>query len=466
MQRIKWFGLGTIPIFVLLGAFLLWGPAGMAEEGEHSDRSTTALLFVAAMGGHEGMTVDQAIEILDKHWDPAFLPFFIEAYRFTNSRQAERKLRRLLEKHTKKGVGRDLDSVSQFVWSQPARNTPDYAVFKQFVHRGIDPAFERYFNPDRQFDIRLDEISWGGVVQDGIPPLRNPAMITADEASYLRNSHVVFGIEVDGKARAYPKRILAWHEMFVDTIAGIDLAGVYCTLCGTVIIYETEFAGIAHELGTSGFLYRSNKLMYDRATQSLWSTMEGVPVVGPLAGQGIELRTRSVVTTTWGEWKKRHPDTLVLSRETGHQRDYGEGVAYRDYFATDQLMFETPFEDKRLKNKAEILALRYLDPAKTPVAIAADFLKRNPIYEAEFGGRPMVILTDDSGANRVYERPRGLSFVEWDRGNTAVDSTDREWQLTESALIAADGRELERLSAHRAFWFGWHSAFPDTELIK
>ena len=82
--------------------------------------------------------------------------------------------------------------------------------------------------------------------------------------------------------------------------------------------------------------------MYDQATQSLWSTLLGEPVIGPLVGQCIELKWRSVVTTTWGEWRRRHPDTKVLSLDTGFDRDYGEGVAYQEYFATDQLMFKSP----------------------------------------------------------------------------------------------------------------------------
>ena len=113
---------------------------------------------------------------------------------------------------------------------------------------------------------------WGGVKQDGIPPLRQPNMVSAAEADYLQNDNVVFGIAINGDARAYPKRILAWHEMFIDNIGGIDFAGVYCTLCGAVILYKTRHEGIEHKLGTSGFLYRSNKLMYDQDTQSLWNT--------------------------------------------------------------------------------------------------------------------------------------------------------------------------------------------------
>ena len=196
---------------------------------------------------------------------------------------------------------KNFDRFNQYVWSQELTNRRDYAYFKQLLQRGIDPAFEAYFTPDRRFDIRLDEVTWGGVKQDGIPPLRQPAMIAAADADYLAGTDVIFGIEINGEARAYPKRILAWHEMFVDTIAGVPLIGVYCTLCGTVILYETSVGGTDYDLGTSGFLYRSNKLMYDRATQSLWSIMAGKPVIGPLADHGIELPIRSIVTTSWSE---------------------------------------------------------------------------------------------------------------------------------------------------------------------
>ncbi len=183
----------------------------------------------------------------------------------------------------------------------------------------------------------------------------------------------MFGIEIEGDRRAYPKRILAWHELFRDVVGGVPVHGVYCTLCGTMILYKSEAGGRRHRLGTSGFLYRSNKLMYDADTESLWSTIHGAPVLGPRAAAGFRLEALSVVTTTWGAWRDRHPDTRVLSLDTGHRRDYREGAAYREYFATDELMFSVPFSDTRLRNKDEVLALRFGDSA-APTAIAVRFL--------------------------------------------------------------------------------------------
>lgn len=359
----------------------------------------------------------------------------------------------------------DLNAHYEWVWAREPGDFPDYAEFKAALYEQVDPRFREYFGKGRKATIRLDEIRWGGVWRDGIPPLKNPKMIPAKQATYLADGDIVFGVAIDGDVRAYPKRILAWHEMVKDRIAGRELVGVYCTLCGSMILYDATVNGVHHELGTSGFLYRSNKLMYDHATKSLWSTMGGEPVLGPLVGKGIELQTLRVVTTTWGEWRKRHPGTTVLSLDTGHQRDYSEGAAYRDYFATDQLMFGVPKLDTRLPNKAEVLALRTSGKPGEQLAIAAGFLAANRVYHDRLGGQAFVVLTDASGANRVYES-RNLRFVTWDGDAKALDAAGRTWQVTEDNLLGPGGAALRRLPAHRAFWFGWYAAYPATRLVK
>jgi hypothetical protein len=205
--------------------------------------------------------------------------------------------------------------------------------------------------------------------------------------------------------------------------------------------------------------------MYDHATKSLWSTLTASPVVGPLVGKGILLEPLYVVTTTWKEWRTRHANTLVLSLDTGHERDYSEGAAYRDYFATDRLMFTVPKRDERLPNKAEVLALRLPQVPGESLAIAADFLSTRPVYHARIGNVNMVVFTDASGANRVYES-RDVTFASWDNAKAVRDGRGNTWQLDESRLTGPNGETLRRLPAHRAFWFGWHAAFPDTRLVK
>jgi len=423
-------------------------------------------IFTRLVNAFDSTTINSLLEEIETNWSDEYIPSIIEINTYFGSSYKGKKLSKLLARKTGQKFGYRTNDWYQWLWNEPENVTPDYANFKAVLYKGIDPRFERYFY-DRQPSarIRLDEIRWGGVLQDGIPPLRNPEMIPAKEASYLRGSHVVFGIEINGDARAYPKRILAWHEMFVDTVGGVDIAGVYCTLCGTVIPYKTEFNGVKHTLGTSGFLYRSNKLMYDAETQSLWNTIKGEPVLGPLVDKGIALEHLSVVTTTWREWKRRHPETTVLSLNTGHKRDYGEGVAYNDYFSTDRLMFNTPFQDDRLKNKQEVLALRFPASPKEQLAIDTKFLNKNPLYKDQIGQQKLLILTDKTGANRVYD-PQQIDFISYDRDSTVIDSGGNQWELTESGLTSGHHETIERLPYHRAFWFGWHATFPETRLVK
>ncbi|MEO1405226.1 MAG: DUF3179 domain-containing protein [Pseudomonadota bacterium] len=410
--------------------------------------------------------IQEIFDEMNASWDPAYIPFLLELSRFSASAETERLAYQTLRRQSGEDFGRNGNDWYHWWWNQPATQTIDYGNFKAELYRNIDPRFETYFEGRQNTAlIRLDEVRWGGVLQDGIPPLRSPDMIVADKADYLDDENIVFGIEINGDARAYPKRILAWHEMFVDTVGGEEIAGVYCTLCGTVIPYKTKFEGTNHALGTSGFLYRSNKLMYDAATQSLWNTLTGEPVIGPLVGENIRLEHLSVVTTTWGEWRRRHPDTQVLSLNTGHRRDYGEGVAYQDYFSTDRLMFNTPFRDDRLENKQEVLALRFAGAPNQQLAIDTDFLQSNPIYYDWVGVQRLIVLTDLTGANRVYD-PDDVTFVSYDGDSALIDDNGQRWTLSESQIVSDAGDALKRLPYHRAFWFGWRAAFPETRLVK
>ncbi len=379
-----------------------------------------------------------------------------------------RRLMRFVQEQTDQRFRDEVDQLQHWIWEQPYDPHPDYALFKGEWYAAVDTRFRRFFPRGVAATIRLDEIDWGGVVVNGIPPLRYPRTLPAAAADYLDDDHVVFGIAVNGEARAYPKRILAWHEMALDRLGGVELTIVYCTLCGTVIPYESVVDGRHVTIGTSGFLYRSNKLMFDEETRSLWNTFEGVPVVGPLVGSGLRLRHRAVVTTTWAEWRRRHPETTVLSLETGHRRDYSEGAAYRDYFATDRLMFQVPAIDRRLRNKDEVVVMVLADAAgaRQPLAIAAAFLRNNRVYQTEHAGRRLVVITSARGANRVY----AAGAERFDRlldGDRVADTAGRVWRVTEDALVAADdpGQRRPRVAAQRAFWFGWYSQFPDTALV-
>ena len=177
-----------------------------------------------------------------------------------------------------------------------------------------------------------------------------------------------------------------------------------------------------------------------------------------------------MVTTTWGEWRARHPETTVLSLETEHQRDYSEGAAYRDYFSTDQLMFQVQAQDDRLDNKDEVVVMLFDDPAggdRHPVAISVDFLDDRPVFQSEVADQPFVVVTSPDGANCVY-RTSGQRFARRLDDFRVVDADGRVWRVTEDELVAVgdDGARLARLPANRAFWFGWYAKFPQTELFK
>ena len=164
-----------------------------------------------------------------------------------------------------------------------------------------------------------------------------------------------------------------------------------------------------------------------------------------------------------------HPGTTVLSLETGHERDYSEGSAYREYFATDRLMFQVPQRDDRLANKDEVLVM-LLDTAaggRQPVAIAADYLARHRLYETVQAGHGLVVVTSREGANRVFDAS-GVRFARAASDTRIVDTAGGGWTVTADALVAdaEPARRLPRVAAQRAFWFGWYAQYPETVLIR
>lgn len=366
-----------------------------------------------------------AMATLTRLWRNSYAIMLLETLNLLAADNPARdRLLRFLQLRTGQSFALDLKAWHRWLWALPYDPHPHYSIFKGILYSSLDPRFQSFFPPDRLTParVRLDQVEWGGVVVNGIPPLVQPKHIPAAQASYLKDSHIIFGLTRNGHSRAYPKRILAWHEMANDTLAGQSICLVYCTLCGTVIPYLSG----RHTFGTSGLLYESSKLMFDEATHSLWSTLQGQPVIGPLANSGIQLDFLNVVTTTWGEWRALHPDTTVLSLDTGHQRDYSEGAAYRSYFATHDLMFQVSREDKRLRRKDEVLAIRIAQAP--PLAISMAFLRKHPQFETTHAGHTLAVTTT----------PGGIT------------------QLT------LDGQPFP---AHRSFWFAWYTQFPTTTLI-
>ena len=273
-----------------------------------------------------------------------------------------------------------------------------FALFQSALFGEIDPEFKRFLYLDVAYEIRLEEIVWGGVGKDGIPALNSPRFLPADAGNYLNDDDLVFGVKINGDARAYPYRIMDWHEMANDTVGGVSVALAYCTLCGSAILYRTDRENQSPFIfGSSGFLYRSNKLMYDQQTHSLWNQFTGRPVVGELTGSGIELEVLPVATTTWADWRARHPDTRVLDVETGYERQYKPGEPYGSYFASPRLMFPANSENDQLKVKDEVFGLLHQWCRKS---LAARQLSRRQSHQRSDRG-------DTAGGDRRSAKSHG-----------------------------------------------------------
>jgi len=290
----------------------------------------------------------------------------------------------------------------------------------------------------------------GGPGKDGIPSIDRPKFWSAEQAqAFLRPDDRVIGLYRAGVARAYPQRILAWHEIVNDVISDQPVSITYCPLTGTALGFrrgDTEF-------GVSGRLLNSNLVMYDRATDSEYSQVLGAGISGPMAGQGLdELR---VVFTDWAGWHARHPGTQVLSTDTGrlrnYQRDpYGSYNPRGGYYASGSgRMFPVLHESDRYPDKREILGFRDRHGA---VAVDLDTLRDHRVIERELNGESYVIIHDpvlDTGW--VY------------RGDAEIDPA--------AVTLGPGGPEFpgrERLrpvNAFRAMWFAWAAFYPDTQVI-
>jgi Protein of unknown function (DUF3179) len=343
---------------------------------------------------------------------------------------------------------------------------PSFAAYLRDLYLRIDPNFDGFLQPEYlqrdRMGIRVEEIAWGGVVKDGIPSLDNPNMIAARAAEYMRDDDLVFGVSINGDVRAYPLRIMGWHEMFNDVIGGVPVALAYCTLCGSGILYETKVAGRAKPFvfGSSGFLYRSNKLMFDRQTNSLWNQFTGAPVVGKLASSGIVLEQRPVVIARWVDWRASNPATTILSLQTGHRRNYGSGVVYQEYFASDDLMFPALSGQSRQAQKDYVFGIRQFGAAK---AWPLDVFAQKPVINDSVGDLAVVIIGDTASRSaRAYERG-DLTFRAKDGGLITGDGAI--WVVTEEALTTADGRSLPRVAGSVSYLFAWDNYLGDAGQI-
>jgi len=440
-------------------AALLWLPTtpGLAQSFDPETIDHSVLNHALDLLSPEPEHRLNALRWMQARGKPDVVPALIQMRRFIRS---EPMLDSLLRQLT---GAEDVDGWHGWILWQEAHPeiTPfaGFEIFKATAYRMIDPDFGVFLKPGVAHEIRLEEIVWGGVVKDGIPALTNPDLLPASEADYLTDDELVFGVKINGDARAYPLRIMDWHEMFNDVIGGVPVSLAYCTLCGSGILFETTAAaqGDAFVFGSSGFLYRSNKLMYDQRTYSLWNQFTGRPVVGPLTASGIELKTRPVAITSWAAWRAANPETKVLSLETGHLRDYSPGAPYGDYFASPELMFPALVDNTALKAKDYVFALR---SSGTEKAWPLSRFAGGKVINDTAGIIDLVLIGDQATRSvRAYRRD-GRRF-EKGKNLAILNSEGENWRVTEEALIGPEGATLARLPGHIAYWFAWSGYLGD-----
>jgi hypothetical protein len=324
-----------------------------------------------------------------------------------------------------------------------------------------------------------DEVTSGGPPPDGIPSIDDPVFIAAADVDFLADNEAVLALELDGDARAYPVQILMWHEIVNDTVAGEPVTVTYCPLCNTAVVVQRTVDDRVLDFGTSGLLYQSALVMYDRQTESLWSHFTGEAIAGVLTGTVLE--RLPVATVAWGDWLDANPDGLVLSLETGESRSYGVNpyVGYDDVDATP-FLFDGEVDD-RLPAMERVVGFGL---GHEPVAVRHELLLDAGVIEVTLDGEAVVVFAQpgtasaldtgdivggrDVGSTGVFRATHDGEILGFERtgGGFVDDRTGSRWDIFGAAVEGPlAGERLERLAHLDTFWFAWSAFSPDTELV-
>ena len=264
--------------------------------------------------------------------------------------------------------------------------------------------------------------------KDCIPSIDRPVFEDAESASsWLRDTDVVFAVNLNGVQKAYAQRILNWHEIVNDEIGGNEVAITFCPLCGSALAFERVVGGVITEFGVSGFLHNSDLVMYDRYEGNLWQQITGEAIVGPAAQRGEILKQIPIITTTWEQWRMQHPDTLVLSLDTGFSRNY-DRYPYGAYEEDDELYFGVEGLDTTLQIKTVVYGIEVKGESKA-------------YPEQAFDDEPEIVDMI-SGVEVRLER------------------------MEDGAVTAVNLQTGEEIIPVRLFWFAWAAFHPDTELYR
>jgi hypothetical protein len=330
------------------------------------------------------------------------------------------------------------------------------------------------------------QIVSGGPPPDGIPPVDEPRFDSVPEVDWLDAQEPVLAVSIGDEHRAYPVQILMWHEIVNDQIAGAPIAVTYCPLCNSALVFDRRLVGPDGDerlvsFGTSGQLFNSDLLMYDRQTESLWSQLIGLGVAGTLTG--VELDRYPVQTVAFGDWRDQHPDGRVLNRITGVERNYGANP-YERYDQEDRapFLFDGDVDD-RLPPKRRVVGVATTDGAQA-VAVDHALLEREGAVSIELDGRGLVAVmlpgatspldsADISEGRRVGATAvldpvvAGRTLTIEVDGSTLRDTqTGSTWTLAGEAVDGPlEGSALDVVPHTDPFWFAWAAFYPDTQLF-
>ena len=326
--------------------------------------------------------------------------------------------------------------------------------------------------------VPLDEFTAGGPPRDGIPPIDAPRFTPAADAEGAANEPVI-EVEIDGEARAYPIRVLIWHEIVNDTLAGTPIAVTFCPLCNTSVVFDRRVGGEELTFGTTGNLRRSDLVMWDRQTESWWQQFSGDAIVGELTGTRLERVASRIVSL--GDFRSRHPGAEVLSQDTGHERPYGRNpyAGYDDIDSPPFLLDEAP--DGRLAPKERVVSI---EEGEALIAVPFTALTDRPVIDAAVGDRPVTVwwrpgvssaldrstLADgrDVGGVAVYDRRLGdrtLTFTSTS-GGVRDEQTGSAWGpdgVATGGPLA--GRRLTPVLHDTPFWFAVGAFRPDARIV-
>ena len=333
------------------------------------------------------------------------------------------------------------------------------------ITESIHPVYTLVGEEENRNIVPPELIVNGGPPPDGIPSIDNPKFIQIQKAEeFLEDSDLVVGLNINGDIRAYPLQILVWHEIVNDKVGNTPVAVTYCPLCFTNRVFNrTMNDGQILEFGTSGKLYNSNLVMYDRTTKSLWSQAMAQGIGGTFAG--IKLERIPFDVAYWKEWKQLYPDSKVLSTDTGSTRPYGADP-YGDYYTNGEILFPVSNSDDRVGLKEIVIGLENKGQYK---AFKLQEIEDKKVINNQVNGKPIVLFSLHPFMARVYDPVVNGQTLEFNyniKDKKFVDKqTNSMWNFDGKSISGQmKGKQLTRLSFDEGFWFEWVAFHPKTEL--